>query len=194
MVSVANDRAQKMRDLPETAVEGLTVRELLGAPSLSGATVLAGHSGLGRVVRGLNVMEVPDILPWVKPDELLLTTAFPLTRADAATHGELMRDLVTELNAKGLSAIGIKLGRYLDAVPQQALDRADELGFPVLRLPDGVAFDEVLSEVYTRLLISRHRSWRKPMHCTARFLRSCLPAAGCRRLPLRYHACWIASC
>jgi purine catabolism regulator len=152
MVSVANDRAQKMRDLPETAVEGLTVRELLSAPSLSGATVLAGHSGLGRVVRGLNVMEVPDILPWVKPDELLLTTAFPLTRADAATHGELMRDLVTELNAKGLSAIGIKLGRYLDAVPQQALDRADELGFPVLRLPDGVAFDEVLSEVYTRLL------------------------------------------
>jgi purine catabolism regulator len=152
MVSVANDRAQKLRDLPETATEGLAVRELLSAPSLSGATVLAGHSGLDRVVRGLNVMEVPDILPWVKPDELLLTTAFPLTRADAATHGELMRDLVTELNGKGLSAIGIKLGRYLDAVPQQALDRADELGFPVLRLPDGVAFDEVLSEIYTRLL------------------------------------------
>jgi purine catabolism regulator len=152
MVSIANDRAQKMRDLPETALEGLAVRELLRAPSLSGAMVLAGHSGLDRVVRGLNVMEVPDILPWVKPDELLLTTAFPLTRADAATHGQLMRDLVTELDGKGLSAIGIKLGRYLDAVPQQALDRADELGFPVLRLPDAVAFDEVLSEVYTRLL------------------------------------------
>jgi purine catabolism regulator len=157
MVTVANDRLQKVRDLPETAIEGIAVRDLLNTPSLDGATVLAGNSGLDRLVRGLNVMEVPDILPWVKPDELLLTTAFPLTRADATEHGELMQALITELDARGLSALGIKLGRYLDAVPRQALDRADELGFPVLRLPDGVAFDEVLSEIYSRLLDQQAR-------------------------------------
>jgi purine catabolism regulator len=61
-------------------------------------------------------------------------------------------DLVTELNSCALAAIGVKLGRYLDAVPQEVLDRADELGFPVLRLPDAVAFDEVLAEVFTELL------------------------------------------
>jgi purine catabolism regulator len=152
MVTVANDPGHKVRDLPAGVGDGLSVRELLSTPTLAGSTVLAGHGGLDRRVRGVNVMEVPDILPWVKAHELLLTTAFPLTRADVVEHAGLLLELVTELNARGLAAIGVKLGRYLDEIPQSVLDRADELGFPVLRLPNGVGFDEVLSEVFTELL------------------------------------------
>src|SRR6478752_9424881 len=62
---------------------GLRVREVLAVPTLAGARVLAGAGGLDRVVHRLNVMEVPDILPWVKPHELLLTTGFPLRHAGA---------------------------------------------------------------------------------------------------------------
>jgi PucR family transcriptional regulator, purine catabolism regulatory protein len=157
MVTVANDRAQKLRDLPDRSVHGVPVRALLAVQSLTGTTVLAGHSGLDRVVRGLNVMEVPDILPWVKSGEFLLTTAFPLSHAEPAEQERLLVDLVTDLDARQLSALGVKLGRYLDAIPQRVLDRADELGFPVLRLPDGVAFDEVLAEVYTELVHQQSR-------------------------------------
>src|SRR5690606_18292412 len=42
---------------------GLTVREVLAAPCLANARILAGESGLDRIVQRLNVMEVPDILP-----------------------------------------------------------------------------------------------------------------------------------
>jgi purine catabolism regulator len=136
----------------------LTVRQLLATPSLAGTTVLAGHTGLDRVVRGVNVMEVPDILAWVKPHELLLTTAFPLTQAaSSGQQPELLLELITALDAQPLAALAIKLGRYLDAMPQQVLDRADELGFPILRLPDQVAFDEVLPEVFGRLLDLQNR-------------------------------------
>ena len=34
-------------------------------------------------------MEVPDILDWVKPDELLLTTAYPLREDPAALEVNL---------------------------------------------------------------------------------------------------------
>ena len=152
MVTVANDPAEKLRDVPDYFSGSLPVRALLGSQSLSGATVLAGHSGLDRQVRGANVMEVPDILPWVKPDELLLTTAFPLSQVPAAEQERRLLELVVELNARKLCALGVKLGRYLDAIPQRVLDRADELGFPILRLPDRVGFDEVLAEVFTLLL------------------------------------------
>jgi len=155
MVTVANDRADNARDMPVTATDGLAVRDLLTVPSLAGTSILAGASGLERIVRGLNIMEVPDILPWIKPGELLLTTAFPLTQgsqAEPAAGVEALADLLSDLNSRGLSAIGIKLGRYLDEIPRAALDRADSLGLPVLRLPDNVAFDEVLSEGYPRLL------------------------------------------
>jgi purine catabolism regulator len=153
MVTVANDPSRNVRDLPESPAEGLPVRDVLKVPSLAGTVVLAGAAGLDRLVRGVNVMEVPDILPWVRPHELLLTTAFPLTRAeDSSHHTELMLDLVTELNARELSALGVKLGRYLDEVPSAVLQRADELGFPVLRLPDGLVFAEIMTEVLTELL------------------------------------------
>src|SRR5436190_20591955 len=126
---------------------GLRVREVLGASSLAGARVLAGASGLDRIVRRLNVMEVPDILPWVKPHELLLTTGYPLRDDPGA-----LVDLVAELDARGLAALAIKLHRYLDAVPPQMLAEADRRGFPIVEFPDGVGFDDVLNEVLTELL------------------------------------------
>ena len=85
MVTVANDQPQIIGDMPAHPGDGLSVRDLLSTAGLAGSSVLAGQDGLDRIVRGVNVMEVPDILAWVKPDELLLTTAFPLTRG--ATGG-----------------------------------------------------------------------------------------------------------
>jgi purine catabolism regulator len=123
------------------------LREVLGATTLAGARVLAGASGLDRVVRRLNVMEVPDILPWVKPHELLLTTGYPLRH-----NPDALVDLVAELDARGLAALAIKLHRYLDAVPPQMLAEADRRGFPIIEFPDGVGFDDVLHEVLSELL------------------------------------------
>ena len=60
--------------------EALTVREMLGEDAMRGARIIAGASGLDRVVRGLNVMTVPDIVRWTKRDEFLLTTGYPLPR------------------------------------------------------------------------------------------------------------------
>ena len=123
------------------------MRDVLGASSLAGARVLAGATGLDRMVQRINVMEVPDILPWVKPHELLLTTGYPLRHDPGALVG-----LVADLDAHGLAALAIKLHRYLDAVPAEMLAEADRRGFPVIQFPDGVGFDDVLNEVLSDLL------------------------------------------
>ena len=59
-------------------------------------------------------MEVPDILAWVKPHELLLTTGYPLRN----TPQSLGR-LVADLDERGLAALAIKLGRYVDELPRR---------------------------------------------------------------------------
>src|SRR5689334_14746722 len=102
---------------------GLRVREVLAVPTLAGARVLAGAGGLDRLVHRMNVMEVPDILPWVKPHELLLTTGYPLRHDPDALVG-----LVAELDRRGLAALAIKLHRYLDELPEQLLAEADRRG------------------------------------------------------------------
>ncbi|WP_310914068.1 PucR family transcriptional regulator [Lipingzhangella rawalii] len=136
----------RMRPASQLA-RGLSVAEVLELSSLAGTQVLAGRSGLDRVVQRLNVMEVPDILPWVKPHELLLTTGYPLRD----TPEQLAR-LVRDLAQRELAAVAIKVGRYVETLPPELLRAADEVGLPLLHLADDVAFDDILNQVLTDIL------------------------------------------
>ncbi|WP_067175884.1 PucR family transcriptional regulator [Microtetraspora niveoalba] len=130
-----------------TILHGVSVGEVLGVSTLADARLIAGRSGLDRIVQRLNVMEVPDILAWVKPHELLLTTGYPLRN----TPQSLDR-LVADLDERGLAALAIKLGRYLDELPEEMVEQADRLGFPLILLPNDVGFDDILNQVLTDIL------------------------------------------
>ena len=150
MVNVAKNLPSPHHHLPDTgavAIPGLSLRAVLEMDCLSGATILAGHDGLDRIVSRLNVMEVPDILPWVRPHELLLTTGYPL-------HGvaDTLPALVRELADRGLAGIGVKLGRYLDQLPAAMLAEADRVGLPLIALPKGVGFADVINQVLSAVL------------------------------------------
>lgn len=129
----------------------MTVAAMLRLPAFVGAVVVAGRTGLDRVVRGANVMEVPDIVSWVRPEALLLTTGYPLRE----TTGGLAQ-LVADLDDKGVSALAVKLHRYLHQLPEEMLHEADRRGMPLVVVPDGVGFDEVLAQVFTS--VASHRA------------------------------------
>jgi purine catabolism regulator len=152
MGNVADPAARSYHYLPASQARadlaaGVTVAEVLGMPALTGARLLAGKSGLDRVIRRLNVMEVPDVLSWVKPHELLLTTGYPVRATPEGVPA-----LLAALDDRGLAAVCIKLNRYLDSLPDQALEVADERGLPLVQLPDGIGFDDILNQVLTEVL------------------------------------------
>jgi purine catabolism regulator len=126
---------------------GVPLREVLKLEPLREARVVAGSAGLERPVRHVNVMEVPDILRWVRPDELLLTTAYPLREDRSA-----LLELVPGLAAKGLAGLALKPARYIDAIPDEMLASADALGFPLIELPQDSSFSEVINSVLTVIL------------------------------------------
>ena len=130
-----------------TLTYGLSVGEVLGVSTLNGARLIAGRAGLERIVQRLNVMEVPDILSWVKPNELLLTTGYPLRNTPQS-----LDNLVADLDERGLAALAIKLGRYLDSLPAEMIAQADRRGFPLILLPNDVGFDDILNQVLTDIL------------------------------------------
>jgi DNA-binding PucR family transcriptional regulator len=134
----------------ESGRYGVTLQELLKTTTLAKAKVVAGAAGLTRMVAKLNVMEVPDIQAWVKPDELLLTTGYPLR-----DHPQTTSTLIEDLDARGLAGIAIKVGRYLTGIPTDMLAQADRLGFPIIELPDQVGFDDILNECLS-VILERH--------------------------------------
>ncbi|WP_127784132.1 PucR family transcriptional regulator [Rhodococcus sp. X156] len=154
MEDVANIVDSQAQDLPARLGAALAVHELISLPSLAGSTLVGGASGLHRNVRGVNVIEVPDILPWVKPDVLLLTTGFPIRFGDTAQPFDprALVDLVEGLVRCGAAALGVKAGRYLDELPRAMIDAAERLSFPLFLIPRDVGFDEVMSEVFMHLI------------------------------------------
>jgi PucR family transcriptional regulator, purine catabolism regulatory protein len=125
----------------------MALRGVLALDVLAGSRVLAGEAGLDRPVTRVNVMEVPDVLPYVRPDELLVTTGYALRE-----NPERLGSLVRELHRRGVAALGVKLGRYLDEMPRSAIEAGDELAFPVVALPGSSSYDELLTAVLTAVL------------------------------------------
>lgn len=129
------------------------LREVLNVEALRDTTVLAGHRGLDRVVTRLNVMEVPDIVEWVRPHALLVTSGYPLVGLASPDdpHHERFVELVRRLDELDVAGLGVKVGRFVPEIPAPVLDLANERGFPILGLAASTAFDDLLEEVHTRL-------------------------------------------
>ena len=157
----------------------ITLIRALDLPPLRHARVLAGEAGLDRRVRHVNVMEVPDILPWVQADELLLTTAYPL-RDDRAALGTL----VPELHAKGLAGIAVKPDRYLEKIPQAMLTAADACGFPLIELPPESSFNDIISAVLSVILNEQSLRLQRAAEIHDRFTRIVLGGGGLREIAM----------
>ncbi len=157
--------------------QGLAISEVLALPALTGARLVGGAGGRDRRVRQVNVMEVPDILDWVAPDELLLTTAYPLRDDPAA-----LATLIPRLAAKGLAGMALKPTRYIGHIPAIMVEEADRLDFPLLELPARTSFNEVINEVLTSILDRQAARLQRSAAIRDRFMAIVLSGGGLPRI------------
>jgi purine catabolism regulator len=126
----------------------LTLREAMNlVEPLKKSRVIAGDRGLDNIVKSVNVMEVPDILEWVHPGELLVTTMYPL-RDDVAA----IETLVMNLSKKGLAGLAVTPSDYMDEFPPSMIQSANELGFPLIELPEKVSFIDIIQPITSEIL------------------------------------------
>lgn len=101
----------------------------------------------------MNMMEVPDVLPWVRAKEVLVTSGYPLQ--EFSEQGLI--ELLEGLKVAGVSALIVKIGgRYLRGLAATVARRADELGLPVIAMPLDLAFTD-LQETFFAEVVARHR-------------------------------------
>ncbi|GAB7387117.1 purine catabolism transcriptional regulator PucR [Bacillaceae bacterium] len=130
----------------------LRCSDLLSIPLLKDAVVLAGKNGLDHVISRVNVMEVPDIVDWVRPGEFLMTTGYPFRK-----HPQAIADLIPKLAERGIAALGIKTKRFIDSVPPHVIELADKYNLPLIELPPSTVFSDIVHEVMERILIQETR-------------------------------------
>jgi purine catabolism regulator len=126
---------------------GVKVEEILSLDFFKNATVLCGHGGIDHYIAKVNVMEVPDIINWVKPGEFLLTTAYSI-KDDVVKLNELI-PIMKEI---GVAGLGIKMKRYIESLPQSVIDTANEYDFPIISIPIDMSFGDIISNVLTSVV------------------------------------------
>lgn len=57
---------------------GVTIREAMQVGGLLRCKVVAGESALDKEIQYITVMEVPDVIQWLKGNELLLTSLYAI--------------------------------------------------------------------------------------------------------------------
>lgn len=110
-------------------VYNLQLIELISLPIYTDAKVIAGHSGMNKIVQSLTIMDAPDIIHFLKPQELLLTTGYAMK-----DHPDQLLTLVTNMSAVGCAGLAIKTRRFMSELPEEVLRTADELQFPIIEL------------------------------------------------------------
>jgi purine catabolism regulator len=150
-----------------------TVNDALKVGPLRCARVLAGMNGLNRTLSYVNVMEVPDILKWVRRDELLLTTLYPM-RDMTISPSELIR----ELSRRSLAGIAIKIGRYVDTIPHEMIEAAEQERLPLLELQADVSFNDIINSLLAEILNTQASRLRHSQDVHQRFTEIVLAGGG----------------
>jgi purine catabolism regulator len=130
----------------------MRVKDLLQLETLSGLRVLAGEEGIDREVASVSVMDAPDICDWMRGGEFLITSGYTIK-----THPVELETLIRGLDRIEVAALGIKVDRFIERVPDEVLDTANLIRFPIIHIPNEYPFVDIINPVLAEIVNQQAR-------------------------------------
>jgi PucR family transcriptional regulator, purine catabolism regulatory protein len=124
----------------------LTVSDTLQLDALRGARVVAGRGGIHNPVAWVHVAGVPDAPAWLNGGELVLTTFINMPN-DADEQDRYVQAMAD----KGVAALALAIGRYVEAAPDHMRAVADRNDFPLIEIPFQARFVDIAKVVNERI-------------------------------------------
>lgn len=126
------------------------VKDLLMEEEMNGARLISGEEGLDNEIKGVTIIEAPDIVKWINGGEVLLTGLY----AFRSCSMEDFKNYIDELVKKKISALILKRGKPVE----RAEDKVEYLiqfsrkhTIPILEMPFEISFRDVMSRLMERL-------------------------------------------
>lgn len=123
----------------------LKISDLLQFAPFRQARLICGQDGLANPVKGVNVIEAPDVTDWVQPGDVLLTNLYSLDRLRP------LDAFIEKVAAKKLSALIVKVGLFVQEVPEEIVEAARRHRLPIIEIPRDVLYRNIV------LCISEHQ-------------------------------------
>lgn len=129
---------------------GFRVKDLLKIDILKGVKVLGGDNGLDNEIRGVTIIEAPDIGKFISGGEVLLTGLY----AFKSCTTEEFKNYIYDFSKMEISALVLKKGRdvcFLDGKVSVLTEWAELHKTPILEIPFDVSFRDVMSPIMEQL-------------------------------------------
>ncbi|WP_404328580.1 PucR family transcriptional regulator [Mesobacillus maritimus] len=155
----------------------MKIIELLSVPLLKEMKLIAGDSGKDREITTINMMDAPDIIPFLNQNEFLVTTAYHVK-----DHPDRLMELINAMANRGCAALGIKTKRFLQEVPKEALILANELSLPIIELPLDLSLGEIVNHTLRAILDHRAAEFSSALEVHKQFTRIIMQGKGINAL------------
>ncbi|GHT85960.1 purine catabolism regulatory protein [Bacteroidia bacterium] len=101
--------------------------------------IIAGSSGLDNLIFFAGVLDAPDSVRFVREGEFVLTSGYIF-----GANKEALIDIIEELHQRKAAALGIKMFRYIQNIPDEARTLADEYNLPLLLIPNKFSWHDII--------------------------------------------------
>ncbi|MEQ8197349.1 MAG: PucR family transcriptional regulator ligand-binding domain-containing protein, partial [Clostridiaceae bacterium] len=119
---------------------------LINSTELNNFKCVAASSNLNNKILSVNILDNPDVIRWIKKDELVLTTGY-IFKDDPETQVNIIR----ELKETGCCALGIKIKRFFETIPAIMIEEAERIGLPLIEVPFYYSFSEISKIIYNAI-------------------------------------------
>lgn len=113
--------------------------------------LVAGNKGVDREILYIDAMEVPDIIPWIKKNELMITTGYAMNRDEG-----VLLDIIKAMAKAGSSGIALKT-KFFGEITQKIKDLANELQVPVIEVPRDMAFIDLANPLMKKVVNAQNQ-------------------------------------
>lgn len=124
-----------------------TVKELLTLDEFHDAEYIGTKQSLAKNIKGITVIDSPDISLWLKGGETILTSFFPVKDL----NDEEMKDWMHKLADKKISALIVKLREEFNSIPAPVMEVCKEKNIPIISLPTAVPFIDIIYKVTRKI-------------------------------------------
>ena len=126
----------------------MRVKDILTLDTFNGSKLISGSLGLNSRVKNTTFIDAPDGYYWCKKGDFILTTGYPFINENLEKD---LRRLIDNLVAKEVTAIGLKIGRYIPYIPEGIISYADEVNLPIISLPNNIPWADMIVSVITHI-------------------------------------------
>lgn len=116
--------------------------EVLALPRFSDLQLLSSHSNLTQPLESVEITETPDVADFIPKNVMILTTAMIYK-----DEQEKLKPFIDSLKQAECTALGIKVGRFLDEISPEIVAYASAVDLPLIKIPSTQPLGGLLHEI-----------------------------------------------